>query len=273
MLGFLTNLRDIKSSLVSGMILLFIIWLVFGNALVKVPNDDSVTGNLTRLVSYLGTAGTLAVLVFIAYVVGMIATTHAWLDVVEGRSGGKIANTVSKPNATRFNKFLADLAEGSDKIASQEDVIKVLKIENDPKFRLIPGLPNAGHRHRELVKQLPPYIENYVQSDLKVLAAQLHSKRDKTWEKYEKASSEANFRASMVIPLILMTFALGWRMATEGNFPLIFAMIGVMIAVEIALVIKAIAKRKEANEEIIHAILIGDIDVPPITTIKAVSGQ
>jgi hypothetical protein len=259
------------------MILLFTVWLVFGNALVKVPNDDSVTGNLTRIVSYLGTPGTLAVLVFIAYVVGMIATTHAWLDVVEGRSGGKIANTVSKPNATRFNKFLEDLAEGSDKVASPEDVIKVLKLENEPKFRLIPGLPDAGHRHRELVKQLPPYIENYVQSDLKVLAAQLHSKHDKTWEKYEKASSEANFRASMVIPLILMTFALGWRMATEGNLPLMFAMIGVMIgvmiAVEIALVLKAIAKRKEANEEIIHAILIGDIDVPPITTIKGVSGQ
>lgn len=31
MLGFLANLRDMKTALTSGMILLVVVWLIFGN--------------------------------------------------------------------------------------------------------------------------------------------------------------------------------------------------------------------------------------------------
>lgn len=267
MLGFLTNLRDIKSSLVSGMILLFTVWLVFGNALTKVPNDDSITGNLNRIASYLGTPGTLAVLTFIAYVLGMVATTHGWLNVVEGFKGGKVADSVSKTNAERFSKFLSKLVDGAGKNVAPTDLIKVLELKS-PDFDRIPHLPDAGHQQRELKKHLVPYLEKYVLADLRVLAAQLHVNHDKTWEKYDKASSEADFRASMVVPLALMMTALSIRIASEGNWGLMFAEIAIMLAVQVVLVLKAAAKRQEANEEIIHAIVNGKIDVPPIETLK-----
>jgi hypothetical protein len=272
MLGFLTNLRDIKSSLVSGMILLFTFWLVFGNAFMKVPNDDSVTGNLTRTASYLGTPGTLAVLVFIAYVVGMVASTHAWLDVVEGFKGGKVANSVSKSTAERFAKFLGDLVDGVQKYVTAVDLIAVLKLEGAD-FDRIKHYKDADSQKREMKKRLTAYLENYVLTDLKVLAAQLHTAHDKAWEKYEKAASEANFRASMVIPLALMTIALSWRIASEGNIGLMFVVIAVMLAIQVVLVLKAASKRHEANEEIIHAIVNENIDVPPITTVKALGGK
>lgn len=57
MLNFLTNLRDMKSSLSSGMVLLFCLWLVFGNEVADVESDDSLAGNLRRLAEYLARLG------------------------------------------------------------------------------------------------------------------------------------------------------------------------------------------------------------------------
>lgn len=274
MLGFLTNLRDIKSSLVSGMILLFTVWIVFGNAMMKVPNDDTITGNLTRIASYLGTPGTLAVLTFIAYVIGMVASTHAWLNIVDGFAGGKVAKSVSRSTADRFSKFLRELIDDALKEATPNEIIAALKLkEQDEDFKQISRLPDVNQQRIDMKRLLPRYLESYVQNDLRVLAAQLHMNHDKTWEKYDKASSESDFRAGMVIPLILLMMALSIRIASENHLGLMTVVILVMLIIVMVLVLKATAKRLEANEEIIHAIVNGKIDVPPIETLKAPSAQ
>lgn len=268
MLGFLTNLRDIKSSLVSGMILLFTLWIVFGNAMMKVPHDDTITGNLTRIASYLGTPGTLAVLTFIAYIIGMVATTHGWLNIVEGFAGGKVAKSVSKSTADRFSKFLHELVDDALKKATPNEIIAALKLKDqDEDFEQISRLPE-GEQRSDMKALLPLHLDRYVQNDLRVLAAQLHMNHDKTWEKYDKASSEADFRAGMVIPLVLLMTALSWRIASENNWGLMYVEIGFLLVVQLILVLKAASKRQEANEEIIHAIVNGKIDVTPIETLK-----
>ncbi|MDQ0618260.1 hypothetical protein [Arthrobacter globiformis] len=77
MLGFLSNLRDVKSALSAGMLLLFAGWLLLGDEVARVrPTDETLAGRVAILVDYIGPVATLAVLPFVAYVIGLIVPLH-----------------------------------------------------------------------------------------------------------------------------------------------------------------------------------------------------
>ncbi len=88
MLGFLSNLRDVKSALSAGMLLLFAIWLLVGDEIARVEAGDTLTGRVAILIGYLGPVATLALITFAAYVIGLVLSLHSKVLAVINRHNG-----------------------------------------------------------------------------------------------------------------------------------------------------------------------------------------
>lgn len=275
MLGFLANLRDMKTSLTSGMILLFSFWIIFGNALSQVPADGSLTGNLRKFIEYLGQAGTLGVIVFLAYCVGMLVTSHHWINVLTvGRY--KITESVAKGTENRLMDYIENLVDKLLPEAETEAVINALELKMplSERIRVTSKTGLDGQR-----TELKPHVAAAVRSDIfdniNLLEIQLRSKREKAWDQYDKGVAEAEFRAGIAGPLFLLGGVLVARMFTEGpsQLLLILVTIGLTVTAACGLMIKAKNKRQEANEEIVNAVLVGDVDIVRISKLKNLGGQ
>lgn len=272
-LGFLSNLRDVKSSLASGMILLFTLWLIFGNEIADVSNDDSVAGNLRRLVEYIGPAGTLGLVLFVAYVAGMVLTSHAWINVVIERinrlfPGGAHwprSQTVSEPTRLRFDIFLHTTFREASKKSDEAELLKVLNLPMTSELQKRIDEAEPGHeRSQEMTLQAVRFLEYYVFSSLDILAVQLHSKKERSWDRYDKALAESEFRAGIAGPIGFLGLVLTWRTATEHRWDLAAVLLAVSSVVSASLALKARRKRQEATEEVINAVIVGDLEVGPI---------
>jgi hypothetical protein len=198
MLGFLTNVRDMKAPLSCGMIILFSLWVTFGNALSKVPADDSLAGNLRRLAEYLGPTGTLAAVSFAAYIVGVVIASYASLYVIKPYLG-TIDHRMAHSTKQRFRAFLDRTVGEVGRSVQLSDVITGMNLRGpsiDGAFKI----KDKNHQDQVLKDQIVNHLQTDVLSDLDILAVQLHSVKEKSWEKYDKASSEAEFRSAWLSP-------------------------------------------------------------------------
>lgn len=281
-LGFLSNLRDVKSSLASGMILLFTLWLIFGNEIADVSIDDSVVGNLRRLVEYIGPAGTLGLVIFVAYVAGMVVTSHAWINLVIEQIDRLFARdtrwprsqAVSEQTRLRFDSFLRSTFWEASRKSSDEEVLKVLNMPFTSELgKKIDEAETEPERREEMIRQTVSFLEYYVHSSLDILAVQLHSKKERSWDRYDKALAESEFRAGIAGPLCLLGIVLTWRTATEQNWILAGVALAVSSVVCSSLALKARRKRQEATEEVINAIIVGDLEVAPLSVLMQIDSK
>lgn len=315
-LGFLANLRDIKASLTSGMILLFTVWIAFADKIVDVEPGSSVAGNVALLVDYLGPVGTIGVVSFVAYFLGLVlsldklvlGTSRALRAAGENRGlltaslfilgsaaqylGQTVLNTsrmlfgwprkVAQSSKTpafrsrRFNEYVRHRVSEAFRYGSPDDLIERLSSSTSYSSRASLGaIVDFSEPQPPTPQKLEEIISNYVldeiRGDLDILALQLGHKRERAYDRFEKARSEAEFRAAIVLPLALLTTVLVIHLAEENASPelisvsLIFGLISTVV-----LAVKAYTKMNESEEEVINAIVMGEIDVPQLSVVTQV---
>lgn len=272
MLSFLTNLRDMKSSLSSGMLVLFTLWLVFGNQVAEVEQGDSLAGNLRRLADYIGPVGSLGVVAFVAYLLGLVLSLdrvamailvpQRWLSGTPQTSSKgvtavpttylRLENKLNKATNSALKKAPASFVEKSIFSDEAQWVARVPETSQILQFRL-------NNR-----------LMNMILSDLDILAVQLH-RHDKTYDKYDKAQTEASFRAGLVIPIGFLGVVLAVRLVQENLPWLGGAAIVTTVFASYSLLRKAAAKRREANEEVLNALIVGDIEFAPLTVLADIA--
>ncbi|MBG6184755.1 hypothetical protein IWX65_002733 [Arthrobacter sp. CAN_A214] len=313
MLGFLANLRDIKASLTSGMILLFAIWLAFGNQIAGVKADDSVAGNVARLVDYLGPVATLGVVSFVAYFLGLIlsldrivlgasrvlrsananqglipafftilistlefigATYARFFRVLFGMRAAKSRSTRTPAfRSPRLNGYVRQIVSDALDRNGQELVVKRLTnaasySPTAPLGALLDFATPEGS-DEDVDGVVSDYVLGTIRTDLDILAVQLGHKRERAYDRFEKARSEAEFRAAIVIPLILLTVILCSRLSMESASPgVITATLFTGLVGTVVLTVKAYRKMNESEEEVINAILLEEIEVPQLIVLK-----
>lgn len=264
------------------MILLFTFWLIFANEIADVSSGDSVAGNLRRLVEYIGPAGTLGFVIFVAYVAGMVLTSHAWINLVIERINRVVgrdtrwprSQAVSEQTRSRFDLFLRSTFWEASKKSSAGELLKVLNLPMTSELqRRIDEAEPGPEQRQEMTQQAVNFLEYHVHSSLDILAVQLHSKKERSWDRYDKAVAESEFRAGIAGPLCLLGIALTWRMATEQNWILAGMTLAVSSVVCTSLALKARRKQQEATEEIINAIIVGDLEVAPLSELLQFDGQ
>jgi hypothetical protein len=268
MLNFLGNLRDMKSSLTSGMILLFCVWLIFGNEVADIQSDDSLAGNMRRLTEYLGPVGTLGLVGFVAYIVGLVLSLDRAISFYINRiaPAGKLRGVaMSKTTDQRLGKFLdVAITEALSKASPGFVAGSIFRTSN-----------NQGDEKNRVLSEVPLVLrlQRLLGEEMDILAVQLLAKREKAYDKYDKAKTEAEFRAAIAIPIFILGVVVGTRLLLE-QFDFFLSTLSIAILcmiIFVSLVYKSKEKQQEANEEIINAIIVGDIEFAPLTILKDIA--
>lgn len=239
MLGFLSNLRDVKSALSAGMLMLFTGWLVLGDEIAKVrPTDDTLVGRLAILVDYIGPVATLAVLPFVAYVIGLAVPLHyvgQW-TIARWNSRRKKDDDL---HGSALEDFVRDRIKRAAKDLPVEELGKELirEVPGYPKLRisypvwtrLFVGKLRRRVRHlwgqrlmrqalqesstgkeiaevsdREQIKMLTEIVLLRVRGRGALTAAALAQANSGAYERFDKARSESEFRSGICLPLLLL---------------------------------------------------------------------
>ncbi|MDQ0032243.1 hypothetical protein [Arthrobacter bambusae] len=117
----------------------------------------------------------------------------------------------------------------------------------------------AGQAGQEGHAEVLYNLADSVATNIDLLAVQLHSSKDKVYEKYEKNKTEGEFRAAIIIPLIFVTTVFMIRLWVEG-FVIVAAITPIVtVFPTYRTYISANELNREAVDAIINALLIGDV--------------
>jgi len=277
MLGFLSNMRDVKGALTAGFLLLFAVWLTFGNELSRIKSDDTLLGTVARLIAYMGPVATLGLVTFCGYLLGLVLSLDSvvlWLinhlpisrKRFLGARGKRlrqhVQDIVDRAAVQEHPYFLLDKLGDSAPLESLEPDLRRFLEQSKP-------LTDPGPLNPEMVDtflsgktRLVEVLMNRIHVSVIFLAVQLGSADEKARDRYEKAQGEAQFRASICIPLIVVAIVCGIRMNLErAPAAASWAVVLAGLVGSLALGWLAAKKEEEAREEVHNGIILGQIKV------------
>lgn len=258
-MNLLPGLRDLRTPLAVGYLWLAVLWLVFESSL---PHADEATGliaSVYRIGNLLGPAPSLAIVSFVAYVIGATFTplslfgnslqrlvvNNLWLiPGLESRmlyAGYSVTDFVRQQarqihndpsmDEEKYNRRLEELATDSE--------MGEMWKGPDREFRII-----AYHVEREL---------SGVVAKLQVFD------KEQLYQSYDRSVSEAQFRTGIAMPLLALDIVL----AVRGPW---WSIIGLLLPV--VLLWQAEVKNREATRIAYESIVHGIIPSSTITSLK-----
>lgn len=294
MLNLLDGLRDLKAPLASGIVILFALWLAFANGIAGVEPGDSLAGNVRRLTEYLGVPATLGIIAFVSYLLGLVLSPHRIVLRLTSRlfdgPGTRSRHMFSRPRRLalppdtqyRFGRYAVDVTREAEKRGVEEwDIYSAMNPDGVGRTVGITGWKDKvwarvkakgksadENDNYRMISDTINTAERALANDVNLLAAQLQTAKEKTYEQYDKAKTEADFRAGLVLPLLLVASVAGYRLVLEG-LPWVGGslLVGTIFLVA-GLTWTARTRLLEANQILVTALILGNIELPALAAVK-----
>jgi len=219
--SLLPGLRQIRAPLAAGYLWLVAIWLGFAPL---IPGAQESTGGLRALYGLeqvVGLTTALAAATFVAYLLGVLsvqvtAAILPMLRVLRRRSLVGFGITVAKTSVTGRAALKAAVLDELVQRSQIDDQLTVrLQRVRDTLGEPRP-LDDPGVRRKllEVLVDTDVYVAQ-LEADLPLLPLRLlaEGKQNETYGEFDRLRAEAEFRASVALPLVAVIAALGWRVS------------------------------------------------------------
>jgi hypothetical protein len=274
--NLLPGVRDLRTPLATGYAYFLFLWLVFGKdnlAPEAAPND--LWQRFYDLSDTIGTAGSLAIVSFTAYLFGSIVRVSElrrprWLlrllrsdpdkasDRLELWALQQAATLESRGlNATKLSeredvpqlfshRLSADL-QGFAVATSEAEMFNSLPMEERYKMS----------NNRVLVKNLEAVVED----ESEALISRLQIGREAIYNDYDRLRSEAELRFTLLVPLCLLVAASGFLWTKPA---------WLLVGLPLILLGQAFHIQARADERVLQALTTGVIDSPVVEQLLAI---
>ncbi|WP_133185588.1 hypothetical protein [Arthrobacter sp. Bz4] len=301
----LPGFRDFKTPLITGYLWLVVVWIGFG---MPIPSKDESTGGMGMinwLTGYTSTATILAVLSFVAYVVGILVSIDVKLATRLVMRYGFTLERQLNENQKRVWKRLPHRENVSYRRSlaheSGSTLLKILweafsrvEARNVPWYPLLKeyNLPvmdeedynervqtEAGDRteadrqiRKEALRTLSPRLLQEMAEDIPVLATKLQEKNKDLFDSYDRDRSEAEFRLSIALPIAVLSVEL-FILGLGGDVVLgsVAAVVGLVASV--VLLRKGWLKILDSTSVVVTALEIGTISSHVIERLDALESK
>jgi hypothetical protein len=256
LLNLLPGLRDLRTPLAVGYLWLATGWLLFSGAFPSRAEATGLAASVYRFADVVGTGTALAVLSFVAYVLGAVLSLQylvRWALTAPWERRHNDPGTIFRSHRMRGlglgfvddNTFSAVVRAIRARIraAVAADPADMRRIQG---LAGIPGAPGSedaeGIRvviglYRRLQEELPELVTKLA----------IHDK-DRLWEIYDRKSSEGEFRQAVSIPLT----ALVVTAAVVGSPWWLFALV-----LPVVFLFQGVKRGQEARSEVYQALVQG----------------
>lgn len=301
----LPGFRDFKTPLITGYLWLVIAWIGFG---MRIPSKDETTGAMGMinwLTGYTSTATILAVLSFVAYVIGILVTIDVKLATrLVSRLGFTLERQMNDEGKVKWKRlphrenvsYRRSLANesGSTLLKLLWEAFSRVEARNVPWYSLLKAynLPvmeeedydervqeEAGNKaevdrqvRKEALRTLSPRLSQEMDEEIPVLATKLQEKNKDLFDSYDRDRSEAEFRLSIAPPIAVLSAEL-FVLGLSGDVVLgsVAAVFGLVASV--VLLRKGWLKVLDSTSVVVTALEIGTISSHVIERLDALDGK
>lgn len=276
----LPGFRDFRTPLVTGYLWLVVLWILIGMPIPDKEATNGVMGSINAFGDFLTPTVYLAVLSFLAYVVGMLLM----VDLKAGstvRLGKRLrlpyvssqdldvinAHIESAFHRARIRRVAGNEVEREfrlKKMLETEEDYQILNSDNQGNQR---GMDDDWREYA--LKQLQTPVAEEIVRSIPSLAIKLQDKNQLLYGSYDRDKSESEFRLSIAPPVAVLSvqFIL---LGLDRSLPLWpwAGYIGLIAAV--ALLVKGFQKRFSSVNVVVTALEIGTIESQMITRLDGV---
>lgn len=276
----LPGFRDFRTPLVTGYLWLVVLWVLIGMPLPDKTATSGAMGSINAFSEFLTPTVYVAVLSFLAYVVGMLLM----VDIKAGstlRLGKRFRLPyVSKRDVDVINAHIESachraLIRGVNgyEVEREFNLTSMLETEEDHQIFSAEHVGNERRMDKEwreyALKQLRGPVAEEIVRSIPSLAIKLQDKNQLLFGSYDRDKSESEFRLSIAPPLAVLSsqFILLGLDRTMTLWP--WAGYAGLIAA-VALVVKGFQKRFSSVNVVVTALEIGTIESQMITRLDGV---
>lgn len=245
----LPGFRDFKTPLITGYLWLVIVWILFGMPIPSKDETSGAMGMINWLTGYSSTATILAVLSFVAYVIGILVTVDVKLATrlvarfgftlerqmndkgkykwtrLPHRENVSHRNSLAKDSGSTLLKLLWAAFSGVEarnvpwKDVYDEYQLPIPSEEEQQSLKEEVGA-NEQEFYRRLrkaaLRRLSPILSTEMEIEIPVLATKLQEKNKDLFDSYDRDRSEAEFRLSISLPIAVLAIQL-FVLSFSGN--------------------------------------------------------
>lgn len=301
----LPGFRDFKTPLITGYLWLVIVWIGFG---MRIPRKDETTGAMGMinwLTGYTSTATILAVLSFVAYVIGILVTIDVKLATrLVSRFGFTLERQMNDKRKVKWKRlphrenvsYRRSLANesGSTLLKLLWEAFSRVEARNVPWYPIhkeynLPMMQEEDYDERvqeeagdkaevdrqvrkEALRTLTPRLSQEMDEEIPVLATKLQEKNKDLFVSYDRDRSEAEFRLSIAPPIAFLSVEL-FVLGLSGDVVLgsVAAVVGLVASV--VLLRKGWLKVLDSTSVVVTALEIGTISSHVIERLDALEGK
>ena len=301
----LPGFRDFKTPLITGYLWLVIAWIGFG---MTIPGKDETTGAMGMinwLTGYTSTATILAVLSFVAYVVGILVSIDVKLATrLVARYGFTLERQLNENQKSVWKRlphrenvsYRRSLANesGSTLLKLLWEAFSRIEARNVPWHPLhkeynLPVMEEEEYDElkqtveggqaevdrqirKEALRTLSPRLSQEMDEEIPVLATKLQEKNKDLFDSYDRDRSEAEFRLSIAPPIAILSMQL-FVLGLSGDVALgsIASVAGLVASV--LLLRKGWLKVLDSTSVVVTALEIGTISSLVIERLDTLEGK
>lgn len=300
----LPGFRDFRTPLVTGYLWLLSTWILLGKPIPSKGRKEGLLGMVNALSEYLSGAAVLAVLSFLAYLIGLLlAADFKVLTALVRRFGWTRFSTLAADGKTT-SKFMRIsemndherlvgtdagstmqrlISEASARVEKREVDLEAIygeysiaapQGEEDNKYwDQASGDPDRidDVRRKGILLNLAPKLLSDMEAEIPILATKLQAENKDLYDSYSRDKSEAEFRLSVALPIAaasILTLVFGLAVNPVLNF--FIGVAGLMTAV--VLLRKGWIRSQEATSVIITALEIGTIKTTVLERLDELRG-
>lgn len=195
--SLLPGLRDLRVPLATGVLWLVVLWLASYPAIPSAGEATGLIGELYLLGAALGPTVELAVLSFIAYVVGIL-TARPTAAISRGLA--RLINILTLRRVRERELFPS----------AQRLTISSAEQAFNHALQLRAELPRSDFEHFDMLERMA--------ADVPLVATRLLADNRELFDRYDRADAEAAFRFSVAPPLVPIALLVAWRWEPDPLF-------------------------------------------------------
>jgi hypothetical protein len=301
----LPGFRDFKTPLITGYLWLVIVWIGFGMPIPSKDENTGAMGMINWLTGYTSTATILAVLSFVAYVIGILVTIDVKMATrLVSRFGFTLERQLDENGKKKwvrlphrdnvsYRRSLAN-ESGSTLLKLLWEAFSRVEAKNVPWYTIhkeyhlpvmdevdydIRKQEEAGNQaevdrqiRKEALRTLSPTLSREMDDEIPVLATKLQEKNKDLFDSYDRDRSEAEFRLSIAPPIAVLSVQL-FILGLAGDVVLgsITAMAG--LATSVVLLRKGWLKVLDSTSVVVTALEIGTVTSHIIERLEGLEGK
>jgi hypothetical protein len=274
--ALLPGVRDFRTPLATGYLVLLDIWLLWGRGLIPETPTNEFARRLADLSSLMGSTVTLAAVSFAAYLVGAVLTISRVPYLPELSSKHRVMIRVGKRiklyvvlKAALRDPFYSDpillwvlkeswggvlkhaLPQGKGSEAASEEAMPTVKVgESDSNTQDSGATTLSWKDDRDLWPVAVDRIAIQVHRELADLATKLQLEVPEIYDDYDRLRSEAEMRFSSFWPLLVLT---GISVYLWTSWALI------VIVIPVTLLLDGIHRQRRAERKVWQALITGKL--------------